>query len=429
MSYVSMPRSDEQMRLRGESGVVQRAMNTRSAAPGAAEQRPEARLLLACARTTADPAQSAAIRALLCRPIRWPELIALAEQHKVLPLLSRQLQAFPDRVPPPVLEQLRDLAMGAARQSLFLTGALLNVLALFQSHGIDAIPLKGPLLATVAYGNLALRQFDDLDILVHTRDMLPARDLLIARGYQPLVQLSDRQAESYLRSQYVYPFISGDGSTIVELHHDIRPRYFAFHLDPERLWTRLERLPLGGREVLNLSSEDLLLMLCVHGANHCWERLAWICDLAELIRARPDLDWPLLLDEARRSGGERMLLLGLLLARELLGAALPDLVTRRIAEDAALPQLLAATTAGLFRDPTQPLTASERARFHLRARERRRDRWQYCLYLLISPTEEDWTLQPLPAALTFLYALSRPLKLLGRYGMRPLKDLIGRQDS
>lgn len=426
-----MPRSDEHVRLIGESGLVERAVNTGSAAALAAlVQSAEARLLLACARTTADPGQSATIRAVLDSLIRWPELIALAEQHKVLPLISRQLHAVAaDRVPQPVLDQLRDQALGAARHSLFLTGALIQVLALFQAHGIEAIPLKGPLLATVAYGNLALRQFDDLDILVHTRDMLPARDLLIAQGYRPLVQLTDRQAESYLRSQYVYPFVSDDGSTIVELHHDIRPRYFAFHLDPEQLWTRLERLPLGGREVLNLAPEDLLLMLSVHGANHCWERLAWICDLAELIRARPDLDWRRLLDDARTSGGERMLLLGLLLARDLLGAALPELVNRRIAEDAALPPLLAATTAGLFRAAAEPLTASERARFHLRSRERWRDRWQYCWYLLISPTEEDWTLQPLPAALTFLYALCRPLKLLGRYGMRPLKDLIGRQDS
>jgi hypothetical protein len=355
----------------------------------AAQLASEARLLLACARTTIDPVHSPAIRTLLQAPIRWLPLIALAEQHRVLPLLSRQLHAVAaDLVPQPVLEQLREQALGAARQSLFLTGELIKLLELLQSHGIDAIPLKGPLLATVAYGNLALRQFDDLDILVRTQAMLPARDLLIAQGYQPLVQLSDRQAASYLRSQYVYPFISGDGSTIVELHHDIRPRYFAFHLDPALLWTRAERLSLGGRELLSLANEDLLLMLCVHGANHCWERLAWICDLAELLRAQPALDWPRLLQTARDSGGERMLLLGLLLARDLLGTALPALAAERIAADAALPPLAATATAWLFRDPAQPL----------------------------------------PAALSFLYALCRPFKLLGRYGMQPLKDLIGRQD-
>jgi hypothetical protein len=393
----------------------------------AAPLSPEAQLLLACARTTVTAEQSATIRALLQSTLRWSQVLAWAEQHKVLPLLSRQLHAIaPAAVPQPVLEQLHSQALGATRHSLFLTGQLLKLLDLLQTHGIPAIPLKGPLLATVAYGNLALRQFDDLDVLVHTCDMLRAKDLLIAQGFEPLVQLTERQAASYLRSQYVYPFISVDGSTIVELHHDIRPRYFAFQLDPEQLWERLAPLTVGGREVLNLATEDLLLMLCVHGANHCWERLAWICDLAELVRSRPGLDWQRLIDVARVSGGERMVLLGLLLARDLLGTRLPEQVMAWIAADEALPSLARQAMVWLFRASDQPLSAVERARFHLQARERFRDRWQYCLYLLTSPTEEDWTRQPLPAALTFLYALCRPVMLLGRYGVRPFKDLIGR---
>jgi len=395
----------------------------------AASLSPEARLLLLCARTTVDAEQAATIRALLQQPVRWSQVLAWAEQHRVLPLLSRQLQAIePGAVPQVVLDQLGEQALGTTRHALFLTGQLLKLLDLLQSQGIPAIPLKGPLLATVAYGNLALRQFDDLDVLVHSRDMLRSIELLIAQGFKPLVQLSERQAESYLRSQYVYPFISGDGSTIVELHQDIRPRYFAFQLDPEQLWERVAPLALGGREVLNLASEDLLIMLCVHGANHCWERLAWICDLAELIRAQPNLDWQRLLDDARASGGERMVLLGLLLARDLLGAVLPEQVMSRIAVDRALPQLARQATAWLFREPAQPLTAAERARFHLQSRERFRDRWQYCRFLLTSPTEEDWTSQPLPAALTFLYIFYRPVTLLRRYLAGSLKDLIGRQD-
>ncbi|HEX6292772.1 MAG TPA: nucleotidyltransferase family protein [Herpetosiphonaceae bacterium] len=390
---------------------------------------PEARLLLACARAEADAAQRATIRALLRAEIRWTQVIALAQQHRLLPLLSHQLQTLgADAVPQPVLDQLRQQAALSARHSLFLTGELLKLLDRFSAHSIEAITLKGPVLATVAYGNLALRQFDDLDVLVRTRDMLRARDLLIAQGFEPLVQLTERQTASYLRSQYVYPLVSADGSTIVELHHDIRPRYFAFHVDPDRLWRRLEPLTLGGRAVLNLAPEDLLLLLCVHGANHCWERVAWICDVAELLRARPGLDWNRVLREARSSGAQRMLLLGLLLARDLLGAVLPDQVAGWIAADAALPSLARDVTAWLFRDAAPPLTVSTRAGFHLRVRERLRDRVQYCVYLLTSPTEEDWTVQPLPAALSFLYALCRPLKLLGRYGMRPLKDLIGRQD-
>ena len=36
----------------------------------------------------------------------------------------------------------------------------------------------------------------------------------------------------------------------------------------------------------NLSLENLLLVRCAHGSKHLWERLGWICDVAELIRVR-----------------------------------------------------------------------------------------------------------------------------------------------
>jgi hypothetical protein len=365
---------------------------------------------------------------MLQEEVDWTEVLVLAEQHRVGQLMLRQLQKQrPGMVPQTVLDSLREQAQAAACRSLFLTGELLKVLDIFKAHDIPAIPWKGPVLATMAYGDVALRQFDDLDILVRPRDMRRAKDLLIAEGYQPMIQLTERQIGSYLRSQYVYPLISADGSTIIELHQDIRPRYFAFQIDSDQIWTQPQRLMLGGKEVLNLAPEDVLLLLCAHGANHCWERLTWICDIAELMRAHPELDWSRLRRESYASGNERMLLLGLLLVRNLLDVRLPDQASFWLMGDMALYPLSQQVTTRLFQDST-PLTPVERIRFHLRVRERPRERWLYCLYLLTSPTEEDWTMQPLPPALTFLYALWRPVKLLRRYGRQLLKDLIGRQD-
>jgi len=53
--------------------------------------------------------------------------------------------------------------------NFFLTKELLELLTLFEAHCIPASPYKGPALAIMAYGNLALRQFSDLNILVHKR--------------------------------------------------------------------------------------------------------------------------------------------------------------------------------------------------------------------------------------------------------------------
>src|SRR5262249_22989147 len=153
---------------------------------------------------------------------------------------------------------------------------------------IPAVPFKGPALAASAYGNLALREFADLDILLLERDVPRARDLLLAWGYGPRVDETDYDILVYNESQ-------GIG---VELHWKFAQRY---HLppDPGAFWGRLEGASLCGRPVRAFSAVDLLLILCAHGAKHGWERLAWVCDVARHLAARGDLDWAEALGRAR----------------------------------------------------------------------------------------------------------------------------------
>jgi len=62
----------------------------------------------------------------------------------------------------------------------------------------------------------------------------------------------------------------------------------------------------------------------VHGTKHRWERLRWICDVAELIRVREDVKWETLMRVAESLGSRHMLSLGLYLAHDVLGAPLPE---------------------------------------------------------------------------------------------------------
>src|SRR5262249_12933710 len=160
-----------------------------------------------------------------------------------------------------------------------------------------------------------LRPFRDLDLLVRAGDVPAAQRLLLTRGYRLGQSLSAARGAAYLRSNGQLPFVrSGDGC-YVELHPHLLPPHFRFFSEGQRLWGRAVSVPLQGRKVATLAPEDLLLFLCVHGAKHLWARLVWVCDIAELIRTHPALDWVRVARQARRLRGERMLLLGLCLAR------------------------------------------------------------------------------------------------------------------
>src|SRR5207302_7084054 len=120
----------------------------------------------------------------------------------------------------------------------------------------------------------------------------------------------------------------------------------------------------------------------------------------------------------RGAGAERILLLGLRLANELLDAPLhPDLAGRVMA-DSSLAPLLAQIRADLFNDPGPALSILRSALFHLRARERWSDRLLYVVRLAASPNVDDWSLVPLPAALSFLYLPLRAVRLAAKYGLR-----------
>ena len=177
-----------------------------------------------------------------------------------------------------------------------MTAELFKVLDLFVAHGIAAIPYKGPTLAVLAYGNLAFREFVDLDLLLHERDLTESQGPLDRPRIPPRFSLTPTQELAYVKSLRELPLVSQEG-ILVELHIGLTLRDYAFPLDLDRLWDRLSPVPLLRRNVLTFSIEDLLLILCAHGACHCWGSLGWICDLAELVRTRRDVRWEWVLDE------------------------------------------------------------------------------------------------------------------------------------
>jgi hypothetical protein len=152
--------------------------------------------------------------------------------------------------------------------------------------------------------------------------------------------------------------------------------YFACKLDTEQLWTQLVSVSLNGQAVLSLGPDQLLLILSMHGARHTWTRLAWICDVAELLRADPQLPWQRIERQAHKLRSSRMLLLALCLAHSLLGVDLPEAMAARIEADPVVCRLAEQVTHRLFEEH-QGWTEIEQALFYLHVREDWRDRLQY----------------------------------------------------
>jgi hypothetical protein len=339
--------------------------------------RPEIALLLCCARTRVDREGVEQIRTLLRADLDWQYLMQETRAQGVTPLLYRSLRSHcPEAIPQTILHQLQRHFHANAFHNLFLARELLKICKLFEAHGIPAIPFKGPTLAALAYDDLSLRRFDDLDILIDKKDLARAKELLTAQRYH--FTLSEAQEAAYLRSHFHFHFVRADSKVIVELHWALAGKHWSFPFDFERLRERLMPVVCGGAAMPSFQPEDLLLFLCVHGSRHQWQRLMWICDIAELIRTQPRMDWQRLLGQAETSGGKRMLLLGLFLANDLLGADLPGDVWQSIREDPPVKSLAGQVWAQLFAHADQSPFRS--LAFHTQVRERLRDKIRYCVH-------------------------------------------------
>jgi hypothetical protein len=374
---------------------------------------PEREMLLCCATTVLNEERQNRIKALLEAGLDWGCLLKEAARHGVIPLLYANLNAcFPEAVPEPFANILQEHFRKNMISNLLLTSEMCSILNLLEAHDIPAIPFKGPTLAVAAYNDLALREFRDIDLLVHKADVSKAKAVLRTRGYACNLYLNQAQEIAYLKSENEYGF---KGSIYLELQWNIVPRNHSFEINDGELWQHLDYVNIEGIRIAMPSAEDTLLLLCAHGSKQYWKRLSWISDVSELIRARPDLDWDRVFERAKNLGGERMLSIGLLLASSLLGASLPCAVIERISRDRIARTLCERACKQLFSESESLYSAVKCSLFYIKARERLSDKARCYLRMALSPTVNDLRFLSLPPSLHFFYYPLRPIRLLGKY--------------
>ena len=165
--------------------------------------------------------------------------------------------------------------------------------------------------------------------------------------------------------------------------------------------------------------EDLLLLLCVHGAKHEWERLGWIRDVAAVLERSADLG--LDLDRAvalsREQGCARVLLLGVSVAHQLLDAPLPSNLRRDIHRDRGVQPLVDHVITSLFVRDRPPDGNAHISRFGFRMHERTVNRMRYVSRTLLLPRVEHIEMVALPASLAWVYY---PLRWAHDYIALPL---------
>ena len=341
----------------------------------------EGQLLARCAQTDPSPRATNHILDLVEQPLNWSHVLQQARRHGIEPLLQRHLTLQKDRLPSDVYATLQQRSREVAFRNLRQMQELLRIVEGLEGAGIPVIPFKGPILATRAYGNVAYRPFVDLDVLVPRSKVMDAKAYLQGEGYAPAKNMDPEEEAKYIDTKLGYEFVHPRKSTVVEVHWAFFFEIYTFDLTPDQIWERHQVEVVSDTEIRTLAPEDLLLYLCAHGTKHRWMRLKWIADIAQHIQAA-DLDWPQVEQRAQRLGLVRMLQLGLHLSDELLDRGGPTHLLKQAKEHRVVRSMARQVCMEwLFQDPYEAPTSDwDVFRFHLKERERWRDRWPYIKY-------------------------------------------------
>jgi hypothetical protein len=387
---------------------------TRRATVSKAAPSAEVALLLWCAASgfqegTAELTQIAA------KVGDWRRLLELAAKHAIIPIVSRQLSRIqPGIVPDDIGRDLQSAAWQGALRNLELAGQLAAVLHEFAQCGIDSIPVKGPTLATLVYGDLSLRLFTDLDVLVQKPDFARATVALRALEFRPAPRPFDDWRDSLLLEEHHEVFLHADSDIPLELHRSLVHRTLAEASLEESWWHNRQFLDLGGAAVGTLGPESLLLYLCLHGAKHSWARIGWLCDLHRSLKQFADVQWDVIWQLAEKHGLTRIVAVGLILVEELLdGAALTNVAFSGRSRDRVSEVLAARIRRRLLLSPD--MSPSIDFMLQMRLRDRLRDRFRYAVYILAEPWPADVTALELPRKMRGIYYVLRPFRLALKY--------------
>jgi hypothetical protein len=369
---------------------------------------PELRLIVAAATPRMHAAGSAVTNAIFDGVRDWNAVGELAARHGLRPLCFEFIRKFNSgSVPEDWLQSFSSSIRAISQRSLALSAELVLILDILERAGIRAIPYKGPALAAQAFGDIARREYGDLDLLVHQEEISTIAGALQREGYLAAVPL-ERTLKN-IPGQYSF---SRPGGPPVEFHTEKTLRYYPRPLDLAGMESHLVTVRLGDRSLRTFAPEDALTILGVHGIKHLWARLMWVADIAWLIGSRPQFDWSAAMECAEEFGATRMMLTGAGLASELLDAELPEDIKRLVRENRGVAFLMREARKELF---SSGAGAAQRAIFRIRSVDGLNAGLRYLLRLTTSPAEDDWAGGERGQISA---ALSRPARLLRKYGIR-----------
>ncbi len=345
-------------------------------------------------------------------------IIGLATSHGILPLVYKAVKESLKDVSATnihILPTLKLHYISIVQRNMSMSSELIKLLHTLKEEHIKAIAFKGPTLSQMAYGDITLRQYGDIDILIKDKDRRKVIDIMTEAGYIPEIILNSNAENTFFTHVNVIAFYHPISNIRIEIHWELLSKNYAISWEESSLWETQTSIDINNYQISILSIEHLLLYLCAHSAKHLYERLEWICDIDRSVRANPDIDWKRINSEASKLGLTRIVYLSLALCETLFALELPKMMKEESQKDSVMQEL----KETIIKQNFGQTTSSKKSYSHFillwKMREKFSDKLRFAFLGIFTPKFDDFLFIQLPNQLSFLYILFRPYRLIRKY--------------
>lgn len=233
--------------------------------------------------------------------------------------------------------------LAAARQMAVSTRQALDaqldgVLAACQARQIETILLKGNYLGLFVYPEPALRQMNDIDLLIRARDLPRIEATLLDLGYIASRKPAERGAGVIKHTSTFRPprpddptpnpYLSSLTGRTIEPHTSLEESWYGLHADiTPGVWERSIPIDVRGHAARALCADDLLLHLGVHLTFHLimgYPSMVQLLDLLFVTRQlQNQIHWEAVVSRAIERRAAPFVYAAFHLAERTLGAPLP----------------------------------------------------------------------------------------------------------
>jgi hypothetical protein len=344
-------------------------------------------------------------------PIDWEHFLKAAYHHGVLPLVDAHLKKCNCiKAPPSTVIEFSDHAVRNVRHNLFLSCELFKLETALAKRNLKFISFKGLVLAQLAYGDIALRMFADLDVFLQRECISRVHEALVEGGFTPTQGAGRPGPALYTRLQHEQEFRGANW--IIDVHWELQPS-FLIKFSQSQIDAHTVETELLGQSVLAFTPELQFLLACANGTKNYWSKIVNVLDVACLLQLAK-IDWQTVAKLIEETGSQEVVRLSLNVVHRLLGISPPAQLKHLAEPHRELCRVMESCIECLdeFADIEQTGLAPElKLPLYWMINRSFTAKLRFVLKGIFVPTIKDWRALPLTQKWFGCYYLLRPLRL------------------